>query len=591
MADPYKWRRTAHIPLIIVLQIIFIILFAKFVVYDEHTAIKNVHFDKGVHHKEGDTEIYISEQKEDAKPEPSSDGVKDGKDAPLHETTRDAKETLTDYPMFQDVHVMIFIGFGFLMTFLKKYGLSAVSLNMLCAVVCLQWSTLVIGFFHLHERDEKYKQLFSNGTELEITEKRSVIELSLPSLLTADFASAAVLISFGVVLGKASPFQLIIMALIEIVLFVANEVLGRAVFGAIDAGDTIFVHLFGAYFGLAVSRVMYHRKYEGSLKQGSSRSSDMFSMVGTIFLWMFWPSFNAAAAKHGEPQHRAILNTYFSLCAAVLASFAFSAATNKRNKFVMEHIQNATLAGGVAIGACADLVVQPYGCLIVGAFAGVVSTLGYDYITPWLAKKMHTHDTCGVHNLHGMPAIIGAVLSCIMAALATVESYGDNEEGLRDVYPALFDHDDGHGNKVLAINEGKQAVNQLIASVLTFVIAITGGGLTGLLLRWIGKWQNLDSAYYKGMTVLKLIQSVGKIAGGTIDQSMMVNPSDNYFDDSLFFEVHEDGEDDTQENSVDELENNKKNIYPVLKGQSTGSYSRSSTLSTGAYSNNGYNYN
>merc|ERR1711936_394176 len=235
-----------------------------------------------------------------------------------------------------------------------------------------------------------------------------------------------------------------------------------------------------------------------------------------------------------------ILNTYFSLCAAVLASFAFSAATNKRNKFVMEHIQNATLAGGVAIGACADLVVQAYGCLIVGAFAGVVSTLGYDYITPWLAKKMHTHDTCGVHNLHG----------------------------------------------VLAINEGKQAVNQLIASVLTFVIAITGGGLTGLLLRWVRKWQNLDSAYYKGMTVLKLIQSVGKIAGGTIDQSMMVNPSDNYFDDSLFFEVHEDGEDDE---SVDELENNKKNIYPVLKGQSTGTYSQRSTLSTGAYSNNGYN--
>ena len=90
------------------------------------------------------------------------------------------------------------------------------------------------------------------------------------------------------------------------------------------------------------------------------------------------------------------------------------------------------------------------------------------------------------------------------------------------------------------------------------------------------------------MTVLKLIQSVGKIAGGTIDQSMMVNPSDNYFDDSLFFEVHEDGEDDE---SVDELENNKKNIYPVLKGQSTGSYSQRSTLSTGAYSNNGYNYN
>ena len=33
---------------------------------------------------------------------------------------------------------MIFIGFGFLMTFLKKYGLSAVSLNMLIAVISIQ---------------------------------------------------------------------------------------------------------------------------------------------------------------------------------------------------------------------------------------------------------------------------------------------------------------------------------------------------------------------------------------------------------------------------------------------------------------------
>ena len=84
--------------------------------------------------------------------------------------------------MFQDVHVMIFIGFGFLMTFLKKYGLSAVSLNMLCAVVCLQWSTLVIGFFHLHERETTGTEKYANGTEVEVvTGSRYVIELSLTS--------------------------------------------------------------------------------------------------------------------------------------------------------------------------------------------------------------------------------------------------------------------------------------------------------------------------------------------------------------------------------------------------------------------------
>ena len=52
--------------------------------------------------------------------------------------------------VFQDVHVMIFLGFGFLMTFLKKYGLSAVSLNMLLSALAIEVFTIVYGLFHLH---------------------------------------------------------------------------------------------------------------------------------------------------------------------------------------------------------------------------------------------------------------------------------------------------------------------------------------------------------------------------------------------------------------------------------------------------------
>ena len=43
---------------------------------------------------------------------------------------------------------MMFIGFGFLMTFLKRYGYSAVSINFLIAAIILQWATLCQGFFH-----------------------------------------------------------------------------------------------------------------------------------------------------------------------------------------------------------------------------------------------------------------------------------------------------------------------------------------------------------------------------------------------------------------------------------------------------------
>ena len=53
------------------------------------------------------------------------------------------------------------------------------------------------------------------------------------SMLGADFCAATVLISFGVLLGKTSPLQVIVMALIEIVLFIGNEIIGRRYFGVI----------------------------------------------------------------------------------------------------------------------------------------------------------------------------------------------------------------------------------------------------------------------------------------------------------------------------------------------------------------------
>ncbi len=74
-------------------------------------------------------------------------------------------------------------------------------------------------------------------------------------------------------------------------------------------------------------------------------------------------------------------------------------------------------AGGVAIGSVADLYVEPAGALGVGAFAAVVSVLGYKYLTPFLERRIGLKDTCGVHNLHGMPGVIAAIVSAIVTAV------------------------------------------------------------------------------------------------------------------------------------------------------------------------------
>lgn len=85
-----------------------------------------------------------------------------------------------------------------------------------------------------------------------------------------------------------------------------------------DAGGSIIVHAFGAYFGLAVSFIMRPKREQNNsgINESSVYTSDIFAMVGTIFLWIFWPSFNSALLDDIAQQHRAILNTYLSLAAA-----------------------------------------------------------------------------------------------------------------------------------------------------------------------------------------------------------------------------------------------------------------------------------
>ncbi|VDO69164.1 unnamed protein product [Heligmosomoides polygyrus] len=71
--------------------------------------------------------------------------------------SEDAVPMASKYPMFQDTHVMIFIGFGFLMTFLKRYGFSAASVNLLLACFTIEWGLIVRGLLsHEFTQDGKF---------------------------------------------------------------------------------------------------------------------------------------------------------------------------------------------------------------------------------------------------------------------------------------------------------------------------------------------------------------------------------------------------------------------------------------------------
>lgn len=366
------------------------------------------------------------------------------------------------YGLFQDIHVMMFIGFGFLMTFLKKYWFSSLGMNFWLAALALQWSILIDGFF---------ERLLTNDLE----HWHTPIQIDVKSLVNADFAAASILICFGAVLGKVTFNQMTMLAFLQLIFYSLNLFIGVVHLKITDIGGSMVIHTFGAYFGLSASKVLTNKKtlINSADVQGSNYTSDLFSMIGTIFLWMYWPSFNGAMAVF-DARERVVINTILSLTHSCLFAFIVSRMVNPEEKFDMIHIQNSTLAGGVAIGAVADLPIMASSAMIIGGFAGVVSVLGYKYLQPFIEKKIGLHDTCGVHNLHGMPGIIGGIASSIAAAAASYEDYG---EKLYKFFPETK-----NGRTLV-----EQGGYQILYLVITLVLAMLSGKISGHIVKTLMK--------------------------------------------------------------------------------------------------------
>jgi len=231
---------------------------------------------------------------------------------------------------------MVYVGFGFLMVFLKKHCWTSVGFNFVIAAWSMQLAILLTGFWHMALVEEEFHK----------------IVLDIPSLIVGDFGAATVLITFGALLGKCDLPQLFVLATLEVIFFKPK---------------------------LASTSPASDDNAGGYL-------SSTIAMVGTLFLYMFWPSFNCALATETQ-QQRVIISTILAISASCLSAAAICRV--KFGKLEMSVILNATLAGGVAIGSSSDLIVTPGIAMAIGVLAGIISTLGFLYLKGWLEEKIN----------------------------------------------------------------------------------------------------------------------------------------------------------------------------------------------------------
>ena len=305
------------------------------------------------------------------------------------------------------IHIlaMLLVGFGFLMVFVRRYGFGATTGTYLVVAVGLPL----------------YMLLRANGVFA-----HEIAPNTVKALLFAEFAVACALIAMGALLGRLRVFQYALLALFLVPAYLLNEWLvldnGMGLTeGFQDTAGSIIIHAFGAYFGLGLSLALTTAR-QRSQPIESDATSDRFAMLGSMVLWLFWPSF-ATAIVPFEEMPQTVVNTVLALCGATLSTYFLSTYFHK-GKTSMVDMANAALAGGVAIGSTCNII-SPTGAFTVGLVAGAVSVIGYVFIQPALESRFKLVDTCGVHNLHGMPGLLGAfVAMMIVPGIAAAQFIG-----------------------------------------------------------------------------------------------------------------------------------------------------------------------
>lgn len=269
-------------------------------------------------------------------------------------------------------------------------------------------------------------------------------ELGVELIIGGAFAAITLVIAIGVFLGHISTISYIVVGVLFVPSYMFIEwFLFEALDGVLDAGGSILVHMFAAYWGLGVILGLRNKAVNNEPADTSVHSVS-FVWLASMLLMVLWPSFVTALVP---PEHiiSSLANTYLAMTASILVTYVLLWALKRTiDPLIFTY---AILSGGVAIGASVDIA-GPWQSWIIGLVAGAASTLSFLFLDGWLRKKTGVWDTMGVHNLHGVPGIVG---------------------GLAPI--------------VLGFAGGSQA----IAVVGTIVIAVGLGLIVGLILRLLPK--------------------------------------------------------------------------------------------------------
>ena len=373
------------------------------------------------------------------------------------------------YRLFQEINIMIFLGFGFLRSFLKHHSWTSIGISFLAGVLSFEF-----GLFTLICWSSIFKEKWEIGI------------FNFQYLLDTSYCSATIVISLGAVLGKLSLPQYLVMIFIETIFSTLNYILLRLKMKIIDVGGALTVHLFGAMFGGVFSLVSFVTRNERerirtSPHLGSSYNSNIFALFGTLILIAYWPSFNTSLIKEDKDKYRGVINTYLAILGSIVGTFCISPLCNL-GKIKIKDILNSCFCGGIVIAGCCHIIKEFWASIIIGVISGGLTTYLSNILSDRLKRKGY-HDTSDIIYYHGIPGFLGGIITTIFVGkLGKVDGNIKKEVLYNYIGNIMNNNNFNYNGKTRNISE--YAGVHFSAIIITMAIGIASGFFAGFIIKF-----------------------------------------------------------------------------------------------------------
>ena len=364
------------------------------------------------------------------------------------------KELSTYYGLFRDINIMAFVGFGMLHTLTQGNTWTSIAFDILSIVLSFQISL----FFNLIF-ENAFKESWNNGV------------LNFDTFIKAIFNSCAILVSLGAVHGKISHIQYLVLIISETILSSLNLKLCDVKLKIIDTGGGLYIHTFGALFGIAIYIVLFRSKKKRARLSAYNRAnitnylSNITCFVGVLFILNYLPSFNSGLALSDDGRYRAAINTYFSIIGSIVMSFIITGFIYN-GKFIYEYILFGSFSGGIIISTCCSVCLDHWAALLIGMLCGLICIILFKYLNE-LFLQLGYYDIYNIIIVHGIPGILGAFISSMFIS--------DLDHRVDNYYNILL--------KDMERTNRAQAGIQIAAIFITCAISFVGGITVGFLIK------------------------------------------------------------------------------------------------------------